>query len=195
MIYLFPIIAAIIGFVFFKIAIQIFLSKNSNSKWALISFIKHEKNKAALQLSEYVQKEFFNEEKLKSMMSNPALFQKIKPEVEKHVDVFLKEKLLKKWPMISMLGGDEMIATIHQTLMQELEVIIPSLLSNYADGLLEKLQIDQMIQQKLDSFSDMQIYDILISRIWKISKMIPMLGAAAGFLTGMILLLLSLIGG
>ena len=194
MIYLFPIIAAIIGFVFFKIVLQIFLSKGSNSKWALISFIKNEKKKAALQLGTYVQKEFFNEEKIKTMMNNPALFQKIKPEVEKHVDYFLKEKLLKKWPMISMLGGDEMIATIHQTLMQELEVIIPSILSNYADGLLEKLQIDQMIQQKLDGFSDMQIYDVLISRIGKISKMIPMLGAASGFLIGLILLLLSLLG-
>lgn len=185
MIYFFPIIAAIIGFIFFKVTLQIILSKNSNSKWSLMKMLSKEKSKVAADIGQYVQNEFLDKAQIKQTIGSPELLMKIKPEVEKHVDVFLKEKLVKKFPMIGMLGGDEILDTIKQTLMNELEIILPSILVNYADGFVDKLQINQLIEQKVSAFPDEQLYHLLMPKLRSIQKGLPLLGAINGFLIGL----------
>ena len=78
----------------------------------------------ALHLSEVISKEFLSFSSLKRKAAEPGSYDKLKPEIEYHIDLFLREKLKDSFPMLSMFIGDKTINQLKAAFLMELENIL-----------------------------------------------------------------------
>ena len=93
------------------------------------------KKDLAEMLADTFTREFFGSAVLKETISSPALFEKLKPEIESHVDLFLREKLKVHFPMLSMLVGEKTISQLKNAFMTELEGLFPTVMNSYLGNL------------------------------------------------------------
>ena len=93
------------------------------------------KRPLAEMLADTFTREFFGSAVLKETVSSPALFEKLKPEIESHVDLFLREKLKVHFPMLSMLVGEKTISQLKNAFMTELEGLFPTVMNSYLGNL------------------------------------------------------------
>ena len=75
-------------------------------------------------------------------------------------------------------------------MVQEFETSIPSILQAFASKLEEKVDIKQIVSEKVSNFSTSKFEEILFSIMKKEFKFIEIVGAVLGFLIGCIQLLL-----
>ncbi|WP_205511208.1 DUF445 domain-containing protein [Longitalea arenae] len=148
-------------------------------------FPRRQKQLAA-QLSALVSREFLSFTDLEAKITNPDNFKKIMPTVEQHVDDFLRNKLKEAFPMIGMLIGDRTIATLKEIFMKELESLFPVIMKSYVQNLQEELDLEQLINDKIASFSPQSIEAALYQHLGKELRQAGLLGAALGFIVGCI---------
>jgi uncharacterized membrane protein YheB (UPF0754 family) len=173
-----PFISALLGWVLAQIAFHLLFSRFLPGKQA--------------QLSSAVGKrlgEIFSLQPIQEKISSPAQLQKIMPMIEDHIDVFLRERLGKEMPMISMFIGDKTIAKMKSALMKEIETLFPQVMDRFATNLQSEINIEKMITDKLSSYS----ISNLESYLSKEKRMTAMTGALIGLIIGIVNLLLILI--
>jgi uncharacterized membrane protein YheB (UPF0754 family) len=81
-----------------------------------------------------------NEEKIAAKLDDPALLQQLKPDIETHVDEFLKVKLKTAFPLLSNFMGEKTLSKFKEAFLAEVEAILPGLLKKHARVLLNQLQ-------------------------------------------------------
>ncbi len=134
--------------------------------------------------------EFLSPEFLKEKVATPEIFQKLKPEIEKHIDVFLKEKLKEVFPMLSMFIGEKTIGQLKAAFLTELESLFPALMNNYISSLQEDLNIEKLVAEKINGLSSQKL-EALIGQPVK-NKMLS-LGLFIGFMMGIVQVLISIL--
>lgn len=92
-----------------------------------------------------------HKENLKKEITAQDKMDKLMPQIESHIDFFLREKLPKSMPMVAMLIGDKTIGQIKEVFVSEISVLFPQLIGQYADGLLEDDRLYPMLTEKLQS--------------------------------------------
>jgi uncharacterized membrane protein YheB (UPF0754 family) len=108
------------------------------------------------------------------------------PTVEIHVDDFLRNKLKEAFPMIGMLIGDRTINTLKEIFMNELETLFPVIMKGYMENLQNDLDLEQLISDKIATFSPDKLETVLYQTMGKELRQARLLGAAIGFLVGLI---------
>lgn len=88
----------------------------------------------------------FNE--LEKKLSNPEIIEKLKPQIENHVDIFLKDKLSEVFPLISKFIGEKTRGQFKAAFMVEIESIFPTLLKDYISQLEHDLDIKELVLKK-----------------------------------------------
>lgn len=106
---------------------------------------------------------------------NAQAFQNIQPLIETQIDNFLRHKLSKAMPMLSMFIGEKTINQLKGVFMNELEDIFPSIIGKYSNDLLSSAEI--------------KLVPAITSKLKKELRLLPVAGAFAGLLTGIIQLL------
>lgn len=155
--------------------------------WLLFKSIP--KRKAALdaELSKYIAERFISYEEIEQKLVKPESFQKILPSIEAHIDDFLRHKLGKSMPMLSMFIGDKTISQLKAVFMQELEELFPTVMKNYFGRLQQEVNIEGVLHAKLAEIPPQRIEaDLkkLLAPEWKKAKM---MGAITGFVTSLVL--------
>lgn len=186
---LFPLLASVFSWLFFAGIISLFFSDSPKSNWNLLAMIRNNKEMMAKEIASYIKLQIGATDFLDKQLKNPSVFNDIKPDIEQHVDHFIKEKLVKKWPVISILGGDEVLDKIKLNLMEELESIIPMLLQKYSGNLLGNIPVENLITEHLSNVSAHEIYQIIFAKSKKIRQAIPLIAALNGLIIGIIFLL------
>ena len=92
----------------------------------------------AQKLGQVVSKEFLSFAEIEAKVTNPGNLQMLKPEIEKHIDKFLREKLTDLFPMLSMFIGDKTINQLKAAFLMELESLFPILMKSYMTKLGER---------------------------------------------------------
>jgi len=100
-----------------------------------------------------VNEEFFSLSLLEEKVTDPENFERLKPEIEMHIDHFLREKLKETFPMLSMLMGDKTINQLKSAFMTELESLFPVLMKNYVTQLQNSIDIEKMVATKIAAIS------------------------------------------
>ena len=130
---------------------------------------------------------------LEQKMRDPSHFEKVAPMVEQHVDEFLRVKLAKQMPMISMFVGDKTIDKMKSVLMEELREIFPQVIGKFAGSLQEQISVEKLVKEKLAATDNnkwkMLVYEKLGPQLAKFRRM----GALTGFIIGSLFLLLLLL--
>jgi uncharacterized membrane protein YheB (UPF0754 family) len=196
MFWLQPFIAAFTGWFTTWIAIYMLFHPREPKRFLGITiqgiFPKRQKQVAA-KLGAVVANELLHFDEIAVLIKNPTHLAALKPTIEAHVDTFLHIKLKEKLPMISMFVGEGTLNKLKDGLMEEIDVLLPEIISKYADNLSSQVDIEKMVTDKVSNFSSDKLEEILESVMSKEFRFIEIIGGVLGFVIGLIQMGLSFI--
>jgi uncharacterized membrane protein YheB (UPF0754 family) len=134
-----------------------------------------------------------NGEALMKNVASTSNIDRLKPELNEHIDVFLKVRLKEAMPMIGMLIGDRTIGQLKALFMEELESLFPSVMNSYMSHLKEDLDLNQLVKEKLDAFPPERIEKIIRenckSQLTKLTTVAAFVGLIVGLIQVLIVIL------
>jgi uncharacterized membrane protein YheB (UPF0754 family) len=195
LLFLIPVISAFIGWITNWIAIKMLFHPKQPRRFLGITiqgiFPKRQKH-IAQKLGSIVANDLLQVHEITANITQEENLKSLTPFIETHIDGFLKTKLKEKLPIVSMFVGDNMLQKIKEGLMEEIEVLLPQLITQYADQLEEKLDIQSMVAEKITNFSSDKLETMLVSILQKEFRFIELIGAVLGFMIGLLQVLLTM---
>ena len=159
--------------------------------WGLVPASKR---KAASKAGEIFQGELMAYKGLEAQLTDPVLLQKLRPEIENHVDHFLNEKIKTVFPLLSQFMGEKTISQFKSSLLTEIDELFPVLMKKFSGELKSELRIDKIIEEKINALDVNEIRDFVYSaagqKIFLFKAICSLTGLMAGILTLAILSLL-----
>ena len=140
----------------------------------------------AEKLGQVVGKELLSFDEIEQKVTNPENLQKLRPDIEHHIDNFLRNKLKDVFPMIAMLIGEKTILQLKDAFLLELESLFPVLMKGYMAKLEKDLDLEKIVTEKVASFSTQKLEDILNQIPKKEFKFLEFVGGFFGFIIGLI---------
>ncbi len=145
----------------------------------------------AEKIGEFVNTELLSLSKLQEKITDTENFNRLKPEIETHIDSFLRTRLKDTFPMLAMLIGDKTINQLKTAFMLELETLFPEIMKSYLTRLETELDIKKTVVKKIASVSiqetETRFYQVAHGQIIKMQ----IAGTFVGILTGLLHLLLN----
>lgn len=194
MIFFLPLIAAFIGWLLNSIAVTLLFRPYTPVKLGFITLqglFPKKQTQLAHSIGALVAQQFSFED-IKSKMTDPEKIRKIIPLVEAHLDSFLRERLPKAMPVLSMFIGDSIVNQIKTHLVAELDTLFPVLISQYLDNIEQDLHLEKMISAKIAGIPAAQLETTTHTLLGRELKNFKLLGAISGLLTGLIAMIISL---
>ncbi len=189
MFWLQPLISAFIGWVTTWVAIKMLFHPRNPVRFLGITiqgvFPKRQKQ-VAEKLGAIVAKELIHFDEIAGMLKDPQQLKDLNPTIEKHIDTFLHVKLKEKLPVISMFVGEGTMTKIKEGMMEEIELLLPEIISQYTDSLGKKLDIEKIVTDKVTNFSSDKLEEILQAVMKKEFWFLEVVAAVLGFLIGLV---------
>lgn len=193
---LIPVISAFIGWVTNWVAIKMLFHPREPKRFlgiTLQGIFPKRQQQFAEKLGVLVSAELLSFADIESKISNPDNLKKIMPMIENHVDDFLRTRLSQEMPVISMFIGDKTIEKLKGSFMKEIEVLFPKVMKEYASNLKAELDIEQIVVQKVASFSSDKLENVLYQIMAKEFRFVEIIGAVLGFLIGALQVLITVL--
>ena len=140
----------------------------------------------AEKIGKLVSTELFSFSALQEKVTGPENFTSLKPEIETHIDHFLREKLKDTFPMLGMLIGNKTINQLKSAFLLELEILFPVLMKSYIGRLEKDLDLENLVTQKIAGFSITKTEELVYKSAKKQCRKVEALGAVIGLLIGFI---------
>lgn len=166
--------------------------------WMLHAFVIHKiipasQRVIAKNTGKWVGRNLLASFKLDEKLNDPSHFENIKPVIETHIDEFLRVKLGKQMPMISMFIGDKTIDKMKGIFMDELQLIFPQVIGNFAGNLEKEIDVEKLISEKLAAIDAEKWKAIVNDKLGKQLNNFRLLGILTGFIIGVVFVLLLLL--
>jgi uncharacterized membrane protein YheB (UPF0754 family) len=193
---LIPVISGFIGWVTNWVAIKMLFHPRNPINFLGIriqGIFPKRQQQFAEKLGRLVSQELLSFDDIETKINNPENLKKILPQVETHIDHFLRVKLSESMPMISMFIGDKTIDKLKTVFMEELEVLFPKVMKDYSTTLREQLDLEQIVTDKVKAFPSDKLEDILYQVMAKEFRFVELLGAVLGFLIGILQVAITLL--
>ncbi len=191
--YLLPFIAALIGWVTNYLAIKMLFHPRKELKFLFIKIqgiFPKRQHELADKIGDLVAKELISIDDFTSKLKDGENLEGVYALLEVKADYFLREKLLRSYPMLSMFITKDLIEKVKGMLMDELKTAIPEIIENYSQKLESSFDVKKTVRDKVVNFSLEKLEDVLFSIMKKEFKFIEIVGAVLGFIIGLIQLLL-----
>lgn len=133
-----------------------------------------------------VSTQLFSFEALQEKVTSPENFNKLKPEIEKHIDSFLRERLKDTFPMLSMLIGDKTINQLKTAFLLELETLFPVIIKNYLAQVEKDIDIEKQVSEKIAGFSISKTENLIYQSAKTQLIKLQLFGFFIGLLTGLL---------
>lgn len=187
---LIPLISALIGWFTNYIAVKMLFHPRKPMKLLFITvqgiFPKRQKV-LAQKLGKVVATELFSFNDIKKSLTDEQVMFELRLVLEAKIDHFLQEKLKEVLPpMVAMLIGEGFQAKIKTLLMDEFAQLLPEMMDGYAHALERKINIEQIVADKVAVFSTDKLESLLLSIMQKEFRFIELLGGFLGLLIGII---------
>ena len=143
-------------------------------------------NLIAVNIGRLVSSQLFSFSALEEKVTDPENFNKLKPEIETHIDSFLRERLKDTFPMLAMLIGDKTINQLKTAFILELETLFPILMKSYLAKLENDLDIEKTVVDKIAGFSMSQVEDLVYKSAQKQLIKAQLFSAGVGLIMGFI---------
>jgi len=191
-----PFIAALIGWIINSLIIRFLFHPLQPTKilgFTFFGLIPAKREIIAKQLGQYVDEELFSFGDIEEKLTNPANIEKLLPMVEEQIDHFLRKKLAEQMPMISMLIGENTIQQLKNIFMEELTILFPNLIHQYAKNLQSDLDLEKMITEKIMAIDLIETEKKLHAQFKKELQYFRFAGALTGLIIGSIQILITLL--
>jgi len=147
----------------------------------------------AAKLGKVVANELLNFDDIARQIKDPAQLEAVMPDIDKHVNTFLHEKLKEKLPVIAMFVGQGMLDKVKEGLMEEIRIMLPEVIGKYVDNLATKIDVEKMVTDKVASFSSDKLEEILSVVMKKEFRFVEAICGVFGFIIGIVQLTLTLL--
>ena len=191
---LIPVISAFIGWFTNWIAIKmLFHPRNPVNVLGITiqGIFPKRQEQFADKLGKLVAEELISFSEIEQKVTDPENLKEILPHVESHIDEFLRVRLSKAMPMISMFIGDKTINELKKIFMEELENIFPQVMKEYMAKLQQQLNLEQMVAEKVKAFSTDKLEVILFQIMSREFRFVEILGGILGFMIGILQVLIT----
>lgn len=188
-----PIIGAFIGWITNWLAIKMLFHPRKPFKIMFVTFhgiFPKNKPRIAENLGVIVQRDLINYGDIKDRLMEPEAMNNFKEEIALRVDNSLRERI-EKSAFLDAIVPDQLITTIHKTLVDEIEKNLPSVIGSSIDKIEQKLDIKQLVKNKVSNFSDEKLERLLLDITSKEFTFIELIGGVLGFIIGLIQLMIS----
>lgn len=135
----------------------------------------------------------FDSDVLEQKVAHPGSFEKLRPQLEIHIDDFMRKGLPQAFPVISTFIGERTIGQLKEIFMKELETIFPQVMKGYIKNLQEDLDPGTMITEKLNAIPTERMQATLYQAAGSQVNKAALLAGLAGLLVGLIQLLIVLL--
>lgn len=196
LLYLIPFISAFIGWFTNWIAIKMLFHPKKPVKILGITFIgifPKRQVQFAEKLGKLVSDELLSFQDIESKITNPANIDQLMPQIDAHIDHFLRVKLADQMPVISMFIGDKTIQQMKSVFMAELKELFPGIMKTYIGNLQRDLDLEKIVVDKVKGFSTDKLEQILNDIMSKEFRFVEIIGGVLGFLIGIVQVILTLI--
>ncbi|MFT3907915.1 MAG: hypothetical protein QM737_00700 [Ferruginibacter sp.] len=143
----------------------------------------------AITAGKALQQEFQSHGIIDDKIADPALLEKMKPEIEKHVDFFLNEKLATVFPLLYKFMGEKTLMQFKNAFMAEIDLLFPVVIKNYIGSLKTTLQLDEIIAEKIEKIPTRTIRDLFFEHARKEILYFKLACTGVGILMGLLALL------
>lgn len=140
----------------------------------------------AEKLGQVVGKELLSFDEIEQKVTNPENLEKLRPDIEAHIDNFLRNKLKDVFPMLFMMIGEKTIIQLKEAFLSELETLFPLLMKSYMAKLEKDLDLEKIVTEKVANFSTQKLEDILNQITKKEFKFLEFIGGFFGLLIGVV---------
>ena len=193
LIYLLPILAALIGWITNYLAIKMLFHPHLPKKILGLTFqgvFPKRQAQIAEKLGDLVANELFSmkdvAQKIEDLSTQPEALE----EVGKRIEQTIRGKLISAFPMLSMFLSDEMIEKVTSLFKGELEDFLRVSAQGLAVKMEESVDIQALVREKVQAFSSNKIEELLLGFMKQEFRFIEKIGAVLGFFIGCIQVLL-----
>lgn len=184
-----PLVAAFTGWFTTWIAIYMLFHPREPKRFLGLTiqgiFPKRQKQFAA-KLGATIATELLHFSDIADQIKEPGQIAALMPGIETHIDTFLKHRLAEKIPVLTMFLSESMLQTIKEGLMEEIGAMLPDVMGQFADSLGQKIDVEQMVSEKVASFSTDRLEALLLAVMTKEFRFVELIGGVLGFIIGLI---------
>jgi len=194
--YTIPFISAFIHWITIWMALKLLFHPHEPKRFlglTIQGIFSKRKNQIAASLGRIVGQELLSFADIEQKITDPENVQKILPHIDAHIDDFLRNKLKKSMPVVSMFIGEKTIVELKSVFMKELEELFPVVMKNYIGNMKNDLDLERIVSEKVAGFSSDRLEDMLNQILTKEFRFVEVIGAALGFLIGVVQILLTLV--
>lgn len=193
--YILPlVISALTGWIVIRLSITFLFSPRKPLQVAgfkIQGIIPANQQRVAEKIGRLVSTEMFSLDSLQQKVADPENFNRLKPEIEMHIDQFLRVRLKDTFPMLSMLIGDKTINQLKTAFLMELETLFPVLMKNYIANLEKDLDIEKNVTQKIAGLSVRKMEELVHQAAKNQFFKAQLAGTLFGLLMGLIHILIN----
>jgi uncharacterized membrane protein YheB (UPF0754 family) len=184
-----PLVAAFTGWFTTWIAIYLLFHPREPKRFLGLTiqgiFPKRQKQFAA-KLGTTVATELLHFNEIAEQIKDPNQIQGLMPGIEVHIDEFLQKRLAERLPVLAMFLSPEILQNIKTGLMEEISNMLPQVIGQFADSLSSKIDVENMVTEKVASFSSDRLEALLLAVMTKEFRFVELIGGILGFIIGLI---------
>ena len=184
-----PLIAAAIGWFANWLAIKMLFYPRKKIKFLFFEIQGVFPKRQALvaeKIGELVSQELLTVGDIKSSIANPQSIETIRKGVGDKVEDYIENTFPAKYPVLSLLMGKKNRDKFKNEFMLEVNDLAPAMIDKYMDSLGDQLDFGKVVRQRITILSPHALEELLMSMLSKEFRMVEYLGAALGFVIGLI---------
>jgi uncharacterized membrane protein YheB (UPF0754 family) len=132
-------------------------------------------------------------EDIEQKLTSNENLEKLKPEIEKHIDFFLNNKLKSVFPILSKFIGEKTTSQLKQAFMVEMETMFPLMMNRYMQQLKTDINLEKLVVEKVSGFSNEKLEVVLKKITEKEFQFLKIAAAFFGCLIGAIQILINIL--
>ena len=189
LIYLLPILAALVGWITNFLAIKMLFHPHQPKKILGITFhgvFPKRQPQIAENLGSLVANELLSMKDVAQKIENLSTQPEALDAVGKRIEKTIRGKLISAFPMLSMFLTDDMIVKVTNLFKGELEDFLKESAQELASKMEKSVDIQALVREKVQAFSSNKIEELLVGFMAQEFRFIERIGAVLGFLIGCI---------
>lgn len=187
LLFLLPLIAALIGWATNYLAIKMLFHPREPKKILGLSIqgvFPKRQNQIAEKLGTLVANELFSMKDIGQRIEELSTQPEAMEEVGKRIEKTIRGKLISAFPMLSMFLSDDMIEKVTNLFKGELEDFMKASASGLAVKMEDTIDVETLVREKVSTFSSDKVEELLIGFMEQEFRFIEKIGAVLGFFIG-----------
>jgi hypothetical protein len=139
------------------------------------------------QLTESIVNAVAADKRLTEYLTAPSTLQPMMPFIEMHIDEFLRHKLGKAMPIVSMFVGDKTINQMKGVFMNELETLLPAIIRRFLEESMHPDKLRPLIYHEIQQLRQHKAFLALQNKLEHQLITLSWIAGVVGFITGLLL--------